>query len=114
MLTIAALLLALAALGGLTAAFLRYRSGSNPPMQLSLIHGAAGAAGLVLAIAAGFADEFTSRHTIAVALLVIAALGGFVLFGTHLRDRLISLPVIGIHALVAVAGYVTLLSVVFS
>lgn len=109
MLVAAAIVLTLTAIGGLAAAGLRARSGANPPMPIALVHGGVGAVGLLLVIIAGVSNGFSDRHTLATVLLIVAALGGFLLFGTHLRERLISLPVILIHALVAVVGYVTLL-----
>jgi hypothetical protein len=108
MLVAAAVVLAITAVGGLTAAVLRVRGGSNPPMPLALVHGAAGATGLVLLIIAGVADGFSGAHTVSLVLLVVAALGGFVLFAGHLRARLLPLPILAVHALVAVAGYVAL------
>ncbi len=110
MLTVAAFLLALTAVVGLTTAATRTRSGANPPLPMALIHGALGASGLVISIIAGLTDGFSSRHGISTGLLVVAALGGFILFSSHLRDRLISLPVTIVHALIAVIGYGLLVS----
>ena len=45
----------------------------------------------------------------ALGLLVIAALGGFVLFSQHLRKTPLSIPLMVAHASLAVAGFVTLL-----
>jgi membrane protease YdiL (CAAX protease family) len=102
-------LFAVAALGGLVLASIRLR-GKNPPLALALVHGAVAAAGLVALIVAVLhagASAFLPR--IALALFVIAALGGFVLFATHLRKKNIPVPLMLIHAVVAVGGFVTLL-----
>ena len=102
-------LFAIAALGGLVLASIRLR-GSNPPLALALVHGAVAAAGLVALIAAVLhASASPSSPRIALALFVVAALGGFVLFATHLRKRNIPVPLMLIHAVVAVGGFVTLL-----
>jgi hypothetical protein len=109
MLVAAAVVLAATALGGATAAVLRIRGGSNPPIPLALVHGGAGAAGLVLLLIAGVADGFSGALTVSLVLLAVAALGGFVMFTGHLRAHLLPLPILAVHALVAVAGYVALL-----
>jgi membrane protease YdiL (CAAX protease family) len=106
---LALVLFAVAALGGLIMAGTRLR-GSNPPLALALIHGAVAAAGLVaLIVAVVHASAGTSLPRIALALFVVAALGGFVLFATHLRKKNIPVPLMLIHAVVAVGGFVTLL-----
>ena len=50
--TIALVLLALAALGGVTMATMRLRGAERPPTALALVHGAAAAAGLIALIVA--------------------------------------------------------------
>jgi len=47
---------------------------------------------------------------VSVGLLVVAALGGFWLIATHLRGTTIPVPVVAIHAGVAVAGFLALLA----
>lgn len=102
-------LFAIAALGGLVLASIRLR-GSNPPLALALVHGAVAAAGLLaLIVAVVQAGATASLPRIALALFVVAALGGFVLFATHLRKKNIPVPLMLIHAVVAVGGFVTLL-----
>ena len=44
-----------------------------------------------------------------IVLFVIAALGGFVLFRKHTQGQLIPKPLMGVHAAVAVTGFVLLL-----
>ena len=106
---IALILFAVAALGGLIMASIRLR-GSNPPLALALVHGGVAAAGLVaLVVAVLHAGASTSAPRIALALFVVAALGGFVLFATHLRKKNIPVPLMLIHAVVAVGGFVILL-----
>ncbi|HVV49578.1 MAG TPA: hypothetical protein VHO06_07960 [Polyangia bacterium] len=107
--TVALVLFAIAALGGLVLASIRFR-GSNPPLALALVHGAAAAAGLIaLIVAVVHAGAAASLPRIALALFLVAALGGFVLFAAHLRKKNIPVPLMLIHAVVAVGGFVTLL-----
>ncbi len=105
----ALVLFAVAALGGLILASVRLR-GSNPPLALALLHGALAAAGLVaLVVAVVHAAASASLARIALALFVVAALGGFVLLATHLRKKNIPVPLMLVHAVVAVGGFVVLL-----
>jgi hypothetical protein len=50
---------------------------------------------------------------IAAALLVIAALGGFVLVSFHIRKQAPPRALAGVHALAAVAGFLSLAGSVF-
>ena len=50
--------------------------------------------------------------TIALVVLVGAALGGFVLFAKHVKGQVPGRGLIVVHALVAVVGFLLLLSVV--
>lgn len=104
LLLVAVIVLALTAVGGVVAASFRAR-GSNPPMWLAVIHGVAAASGLVLLVAAGLLDGFGVALSWGLGLLVISALGGFVLFGTHLREKLIYAPLVLVHGLISVAGF---------
>src|SRR5215467_2924311 len=108
MLNIAAILFAIGALGGivLAAHVLRARFA---PWALSLLHAALGAAGIVLVLVAviGGARGTTS---LALILFVVAALGGFFLASFHYRKQIPPKAVVIVHAVVAVAGFVTLLA----
>lgn len=73
-----------------------------PAMPAALLHGAAAAIGLVLAILALLSGQGSS---LAVIILVVAALGGFFLFSFHLKNKVPPKPVVVIHALAAVAGF---------
>lgn len=102
------ILFGLAAVGGLVMAIQR-RGGNNPPMALAIGHGVLAAAGLVLLILAGVQGGFGGNLGISLGLLLVAAIGGFVLIASHLRGQLISLGLVAVHAVAAVAGYVFLL-----
>lgn len=102
---IAVIVLALTALGGVASAAFRAR-GSNPPMWLAIVHGIAAASGLALLVASGLVEGFDTALAWGLGLLVVSALGGFILFGTHLRQKLISGPLVVVHGLISVAGFV--------
>jgi hypothetical protein len=108
MLTIAAVLFAVAALGGITLATLHLRH-KGLPMALALGHGLLAAAGLVVLIVAVVGGSTGNLLITSLALFVIAALGGFVLFSFHLRRQPLPTPVVFIHGLVAVVAFVLLL-----
>lgn len=86
-----------------------------PPLSAALLHGLFAASGLLILLYAAFLDPGAAPTPVLVAagLLVVAALGGFVLVGHHLRGKLPPKPLAGIHALAAVAGFLTLCGSVF-
>jgi len=108
MLTIAAALFAIAALGGITLATLHFRQ-KGLPMALAVGHGLLGAAGLVVLIVAVVGGATGNLMIASLALFVIAALGGFALFSFHLRRLRLPTPVVLIHGLVAVVAFLLLL-----
>lgn len=107
--TIALILFGLAAVGGAIMAVTRFRGAPQPPMALALVHGLAAAAGLVVLIAFLAGGSAASTATIALILMVIAALGGFVLFGNHLRKKELPIVLMLAHAIAAVVGFLILL-----
>jgi hypothetical protein len=114
MLQWAVLVFAIAAVGGLVlgASVLR---GRLAPWALSLVHAALGATGLVLTALVVLRDGTSpGRVGIALLLLVLAALGGFLLASYHLRGRAGPKPVVIIHAGVAVVGFALLAGSTFS
>ena len=111
-LIIAAALFALGALGGLFMA-VRSFSGQSIPVPVAVLHGLAGASGLVLLLVGVLAGMGGGMARIALIVLVIAALGGFFLLSFHVRKERHPKAVIVIHALVAVVGFLTLLTAIF-
>lgn len=102
-------LFGVAALGG--AALFAMRLSNRPlPMPLALIHGAVAAVALVLLLILALGPNGTRIERIALGGFVIAALGGFFLFSFHLRKRPLPIGVMLVHALVAVAAFVALLT----
>ena len=104
----AAILFALGALGGLVMALRAFRGDTIPPM-LAAGHGILGAAGLVLLLLAAITGVAGNTATIALGILVVAALGGFYLLSFHIRKEQHPKAVIVVHALIAVVGFLTLL-----
>jgi len=118
MFTLSAVLFAIAALGGLTLAVLHFRAHgkTHPPTVLALLHGLVAAMGVIFlavgiaATANGFSAGLTSMAVLALILFVLAALGGaYMFFGRHLRGEPLPTPVVVIHGLAAVSGFVLLL-----
>lgn len=112
MLVYALVAFAIAAVGGLVLAAGVLR-GRLAPWALSLLHALLGATGLLLLVALIVQGAAVQRVLAAFALLLLAALGGFFLASFHLRRQLPPRAVVVVHAGVAVAGFLTLLSVLF-
>jgi hypothetical protein len=111
MTTYALLVFALAAVVGLVLAS-RVLRAQFAPWALSLLHAALGATGLILLVVMLLKGSPPQRMTVAFVLLLIAALGGFLLASFHLRQKLPPKGVVFVHAGVAIAGFLTLLSLV--
>lgn len=105
----AAILFAIAALGGLTMAWFHFARDRNPPNAIAALHGVFAAVGLLVLIWAVIEMGATTAQGWALGLFVLAALGGFFLLSFDLRGRRLPSPVVVIHALVAVIAFVTLL-----
>ena len=111
MFTYAVVVFAVAALVGATLAYVRIVK-KDVSMPLAVVHGIFAATGLVLLIL-GFIRMGGSGITVALAIFLIAALGGFVLFSFHLRSRPLPVPLVLIHGAAAVVAFVVLLVSVF-
>jgi ABC-type amino acid transport system permease subunit len=110
----AAIVLGLAALGGLTLAIIRLRGTPLPPTWMALGHGAIAATGLGLLIYAAIVRGIPSMAQIALGVIVLAALGGATIFlGFHIRQRPLPIPLVIGHGLIAATGYVLLLAAIF-
>jgi hypothetical protein len=109
MLTYALIVFAIAAVGGVILAAHVLR-GKFAPWALSLLHAALGATGLALLVLLLLQGSVPQAVQIAFILLVVAALGGFFLASFHMRRRLPLKAVVGLHAGLAVAGFLVLLS----
>ena len=74
-----------------------------------LVHGLAAAVGLVLLIIAVVQMSSAGPAGVALAIFVIAALGGFVLFAMHVMKKTLPPVLIVVHGLLAVVAFVVLL-----
>ena len=110
MLTYAVIILAITAVGGVLLAA-KLLTGKLASWPLSIAHAVLGATGLIMLVLTVLGGSAAGRITAALALLVVAALGGFFLASFHVRGLVGPKSVVIIHAGVAVAGFLTLLSV---
>lgn len=108
MLIYALIAFAIAAVGGLILAAHVLRD-KFAPWALSVLHAAFGALGLVLLILLLFQGGASQTVLVGFGLLLVAALGGFLLASFHLRKRFPPKTIVVVHAGVAVAGFLTLL-----
>lgn len=108
-------LFAIAALGGITMAIVRFARGVNPPAWLAMLHGLLAGSGLTLLIWQVCAYGGSAAALAAVVLFVLAAAGGATLSLRYKWKQLL-LPawLVLAHALVAVAGFVALLYAAFA
>lgn len=113
MLTYALIVFAIAAVGGLVLASSVLR-GKLAPWALSILHALLGATGLVLLLLEVMRGSGTGRALAALALLGVAALGGFYLASIHARKAVAPRAVVFVHAGVAVTGFLVLLSAVLA
>jgi len=112
--TTAAVLFGISALGGLVMAGIRF-SGPNPPTWLAMLHGFLSAAALTLLVYAACTVGLPSLVNLAVVLFIVAALGGIVM-NLNYHWKLLPLPkwLMVVHALLAVVGYVLLLAALWT
>ncbi len=102
------IILAVAAITGLVLAG-KHSKGNKPPLAMGLTHGLVAAVGLILLIVAIVQGSTGTAITTALVLLVISALGGFVLLSIRVRGKNLPKPLMAIHGLIAVVGYLFLL-----
>lgn len=107
-------LFAVAAVGGLVMAAVRITGNRNPPAWLAMLHGLLAAAGLTLLLFAQFTIGLPRYALWALILLVIAAIGGlFLNLAFQEKRELLPKPVVYIHALIAVIGFILLIVAAF-
>jgi hypothetical protein len=113
-LEIAAIVLAVAALGGLTLAIIRLSGKPLPPTWMALGHGAVAATGLGLLIYAAVDPGIPPMAQYALGIFVLAALGGAAMFlGFHLKGRPLPIPLVIGHGLIAATGFVMLVLTIY-
>jgi hypothetical protein len=111
MLITTVILFALAAVLGLVLITKVFKD-EETPKGVVYSHGAAAAIALVLLIIAYINQGGTWLMT-SLLVFVVAALGGFVLFGRDLTEKAIPKSLAAVHALAALAGFILLLIAVF-
>lgn len=110
----ALVLFAIAAVGGITMAVLQFRGRTAPPVAIAVLHGLFAASALVVLLLAVINIGAGGATGIALGLFVLAALGGFALLSFHLRGKALPGGLIVGHGVLAVAGFLVLLSAVFA
>ncbi|WP_243369953.1 hypothetical protein [Geotalea sp. SG265] len=110
----ATILFALAAVGGAVMAALRLGGRELPPTGLAMLHGILAAAGLITLIVTIVGNVVPTLAVASLIGFIIAALGGFTLFFLfHLKKRALPIPIMLVHATVAVISFILLLVVLF-
>jgi hypothetical protein len=102
---LAAILLALAALGGITMVVIRLKGAPLPPTALALAHGAIAACGVVALAYAAYDSGIPQLAQIALGIFVLAALGGLMLFLVfHRQGQPLPVPLMLGHGVLALVG----------
>ena len=106
-----AVLLALAAAGGLVMAGIRFIGDRPPPASLAMLHGFLAAAAVTLLIYAAATVGLPGIALVALALFLAAAGGGAILnLNYHWKQLPLPKWLIIIHAIAAVAGFALLVA----
>lgn len=111
MIIIAVAIFAATAFGGLVLASHIVKN-ELAPWILSAGHATMGATGLALLAAALAKAPENNTVMLSLVLFVIAALGGFTLASYHVRKRLPPKGTLVLHAVMAVSGFLVLISLV--
>ena len=105
----AVILLALAAVGGVLMAIIRLRGAPRPPSIIAMVHGLAAGAALTLILFTWWQVGVPGLVKAATGLFVVAALGGVYLnVQFHSKLQPLPIPVVFLHAAMAVTGFVLL------
>ncbi len=104
------ILFAITAVGGVILAAIRMSTGRNPPASLAMLHGLLAGAGLTLLLFAAFTSGIPTYAWWALVLLIVAALGGvFMNLGYQEKRKPLPKPMMYVHALLAVVGFILLI-----
>jgi hypothetical protein len=113
MMKTAAVLLGIAAIGGLVMAVIRFRGADRPPTMFVMAHGVLAAAALTLLLYAAATAGLPPLAMAATGIFVVVALVGAALnLMYHSRMLPLPKPPVVVHGLVAALGYVLLLMAV--
>lgn len=109
MLQTATILFAIAALGGLTMAGIRFARVHNPPAWLAMLHGLLAASGLTLLAYAACTSPVPQLAIVALVLfLVVAAAGAVMSLEYKWKQRLLPAWLVIAHAITAVIAFLLL------
>lgn len=115
MMQAAAGLFAVAAVGGVVMAAIRWMGKRNPPNWLAMLHGFLAGAGLTLLIYGALTVGLPSLAQVSLVLFVLAAAGGVILnLVYHWKQRPLPLGLMVGHAVLAVVAFGILLVAVFA
>ena len=104
-------LLAVAAVGGLVMAGIRFAGDRQPPAALAMLHGFLAAAAVTLLLYAAATVGLPALANWALALFVLAAAGGaFLNLNYHQKQLPLPKGIVIVHAVVAVVGFLMLLT----
>jgi hypothetical protein len=105
------ILLAVAAVGGLVMAGIRFAGDRQPPAALAMLHGFLAAAAVTLLLYAAATIGLPALANGALVLFALAAAGGVVL-NLNYHQKQLALPkwLVIVHAVAAVAGFLMLLT----
>jgi hypothetical protein len=104
-------LLAIAALGGLVMAGIRFAGKPHPPIALAMLHGFLAAAAVTLLLYGAATVGLPSLALAALVLFLIAAAGGVILnLEYHWKNAALPKWLVVIHAIIAVLGFLLLLA----
>ncbi|MGI9025749.1 MAG: hypothetical protein ACR2GP_09220 [Burkholderiaceae bacterium] len=108
-------LLVITALGGLAMAGIRFGQNKNPPSWLAMLHGFLAGAAITLLLYAALTVGLPRMAVWALVLFLLAAAGGvFLNLGYQLKNLPLPKAVVMVHAVIAVIGFVLLLTATFS
>jgi len=111
----AVVLLAIAALGGVVMAAIRFARDGQPPAWLAMLHGFLVAAALTLLIYAAATVGVPGLALAAIVLFALAGAGGVVMnLHYHLKGLLLPKGLLVGHALLAVVGFILLVIAAWS
>ena len=111
---LAAVLLSLAALGGITMVVIRLKGAPLPPTALAIAHGGIAACGVMALAYAAYDPGIPQLAQIALGIFVLAAIGGLTLFLLfHRRARPLPIPLMLGHGIIALSGLALLLYTIY-
>jgi hypothetical protein len=102
---LAAILLSLAALGGVAMVVIRLRGAPLPPIGLATAHGTIAGIGVLVLAYNAYTPGIPQLAQIALGIFVLAAFGGVTLFTMfHLKGRPLPIPLMLGHGVLALTG----------